>query len=222
VFWDSVHSALKVMTHWETHFVVLEYLLLMLTPVILIFLILKKRHALSIQYFRKLFLPIMEAIAIAVSVLTLFPIILGVGEHVAWNFPLRIMQLSPGGFLALIGSLIALAYLIDVIPQLRTLRSVKTLVLGGVCLIFVRIFLNLLNPVIDIEVMDLVPGFWFICGIIIISGVLAKLGYFVFVSFVNVLGSKFDLREEVAELLILPVIATLGFLPVFVYGAWLA
>ncbi|KPK02812.1 MAG: hypothetical protein AMK71_00965 [Nitrospira bacterium SG8_35_4] len=222
MFWDSVHSALKVMTHWETHFVVLEYLLLMLTPVILIFLILKKRHALSIQYFRKLFLPIMEAIAIAVSVLTLFPIILGVGEHVAWNFPLRIMQLSPGGFLALIGSLIALAYLIDVIPQLRTLRSVKTLVLGGVCLIFVRIFLNLLNPVIDIEVMDLVPGFWFICGIIIISGVLAKLGYFVFVSFVNVLGSKFDLREEVAELLILPVIATLGFLPVFVYGAWLA
>jgi hypothetical protein len=70
--------------------------------------------------------------------------------------------------------------------------------------------------------MDLVPGFWFICGIIIISGVLAKLGYFVFVSFVNVLGTKFDLREEVAELLILPVIATLGFLPVFVYGAWLA
>ena len=213
VFWDSVYAALEVMTHWETHFVVLEYLLLMLTPVIMMFLILKKRHALSIHYFRKLFLPIMEAIAIAVSVLTLFPIILGVGEHVAWNFPLRIMQLSPAGFLALIGSLIILAYLIDIIPQLRKLRSVKTLVLGGVCLIFVRIFLNLLNPVIDLEVMDMVPGFWFICGIIIISGVLAKLGYFVFESFVNVLGSKFNLREEVAELLILPV---------FVYGAWLA
>jgi hypothetical protein len=222
MFWDSVYSALKVMTHWETHFVVLEYLLLMLTPVIIIFLILKNSHALSIQYFRKLFLPIIEAIAIAVSVLTLFPIILGVGENVAWNFPLRIMQLSPGGFLALIGSLIFLAYLIDVVPMLRKLRSVKTLVLGGVCLIFVRIFLGLINPVIDIELMDMVPGFWFICGIIIISGVLAKLGYFVFVSFVNALGTKFDLREEVAELLILPVIATLGFLPVFVYGAWLS
>jgi len=222
MFWDSVYSAFRVMIHWETHFVVLEYLLLMLTPVIILFLVLKKRHALSTQYFRKLFLPLIEAIAIAVSVLTLFPIILGVGESVAWNFPLRIMQLSPGGFLALIGSLIILAYLIDVIPMLRKLRSVKTLVLGGVCLIFVRIFLNLINPVIDIELMDLVPGFWFICGIIIISGVLAKLGYFVFESFVNVLGSKFNLREEVAELLILPVIATLGFLPVFVYGAWLA
>lgn len=222
MFWDALYSALKIMTHWETHFVVLEYLLLMLTPVIIIFLVLKKSHALNIQYFRKLFMPLLEAVAIAVSVLTLFPIILGVGENVAWNFPLRIMQFSPLGFLALIGSLVVLAYLIDVISVLRKLRSVKTLVLGGVCLIFVRIFLNLLNPVIDIEVMDLVPGFWFICGIIIISGVLAKLGYFVFESFVRVLGSKFDLREEVAELLILPVIATLGFLPVFVYGAWLA
>ena len=222
MFWDAVYSALRVMTHWETYFVVLEYLLLMLTPVIIIFLILKKRHALSTRYFRKLFLPIMEAIAIAVFVLTLFPIILGVGESVAWNFPLRIMQLSPGGFLALIGSLIVLAYLIDVIPLLRKLRSVKTLVLGGVCLVFVRIFLNLMNPVMDVEIMDMVPGFWFICGIIIISGVLAKLGYFVFVSFVNTFGTKFNLREEVAELLIIPVIATLGFLPVFVYGAWLA
>jgi hypothetical protein len=210
------------MTHWETHFVIFEYLMLMMAPVIIIFLLLKKNHALSTRYFRKLFLPVLEAIAIAVSVLTLFPIILDVGESVAWNFPLRVMQLSPGGFLSLIGSLIVLAYLIDVIPLLRKLRSVKTLVLGGVCLIFVRIFLHLINPVIDIEVMDLVPGFWFICGIIIISGVLAKLGYFVFVSFVSALGTKFDLREEVAELLILPVIATLGFLPVFVYGAWLA
>lgn len=210
------------MTHWETHFVVFEYLLLMLTPVVIIFLILKKSHALNIHYFRKLFFPLLEALAIAVSVLTLFPIILGVGESVAWSFPLRIMQLSPGGFLALIGSLIVLAYLIDVIPALRRLRSVKTLVLGGVCLMFIRVFLNLVNPVLDIEVMDLVPGFWFICGIIIISGVLAKLGYFVFETFVTVLGNRFNLREEVAELLILPVIATLGFLPVFVYGAWLA
>jgi hypothetical protein len=210
------------MTHWETHFVIFEYLMLMMAPVIIIFLLLKKNHALSTRYFRKLFLPVLEAIAIAVSVLTLFPIILDVGESVAWNFPLRVMQLSPGGFLSLIGSLIVLAYLIDVIPPLRKLRSVKTLVLGGVCLIFVRIFLHLINPVMDIDVMDLVPGFWFICGIIIISGVLAKLGYFVFVSFVSALGTKFDLREEVAELLILPVIATLGFLPVFVYGAWLA
>ena len=62
----------------------------------------------------------------------------------------------------------------------------------------------------------------FVSGIVLSSIVLSKLGHYVFVTFVKVLGSRFDLREEVAELLILPIIATLGFLPLFIYGAWLA
>ena len=84
------------------------------------------------------------------------------------------------------------------------------------------IFMSFINPVIETDLVSFVPGFWFVCGIVAISIVLSKLGHFVFVVFAEVLGNKFDLREEVAELLILPVIATLGFLPVFIYGAWLA
>jgi len=222
VFWDYVYSALKVMTHWEIYLVVLMYLFLMLTPIILTFFILKKRHALCPRFFRKLFFPIVEAIAIAVAVLTVFPIILGLGDDALWGFPVRVMQLSPGGFLGLLGTLIVLAYIIDVIPRLRKLQSFKTLILGGVSLMFVQIFLSIINPIVEIELMSFVPGFWFICGIILISGVLSKLGHFIFVSSARVIGNKFDVREEVAELLILPIITTLGFLPVFIYGAWLA
>ncbi len=222
MFWDSVYSALNVMTHWEIYVVVFAYLFLMLTPVILIFLVLKHNHALSIKYFRKLFLPIFEAIAIAVAVLTLFPIIFGMGDDARWDFPVRVMKLSPGGFMGLLGILMVLAYAIDVIPKLRKLQSFKTLVLGGISLIFVRIFLSFINPILDIDLLGFVPGFWFACGIIAISVVLSKLGHFVFVAFAKVLGNKFGLKEEVAELLILPIIATLGFLPVFIYGAWLS
>jgi hypothetical protein len=222
VFWEYVYSSLQVMTHWDTYLVVSVYLFLMLAPIILIFLILAKKHALSTRYFRKLFLPVFEAIAIAIAVLTLFPIILGLGENALWNFPLKVVKWSPGGFLGLLGVLIVLAYIIDVIPKLRKLQSLKTLVLGGVCLIFVQIFLSFINPAIEFELINFIPGFWFILGVIIISGVLSKLGHFVFVAFARVLGNKFNLKEEVAELLILPVITTLGFLPVFIYGAWLA
>ncbi len=222
MFWDSVYSALNVMTHWEIYVVVFAYLFLMLTPVIIIFLVLKHNHALSIKYFRKLFLPIFEAIAIAVAVLTLFPIIFGMGDDARWDFPVRVMKLSPGGFMGLLGILIVLAYVIDVIPKLRKLQSFKTLVLGGISLIFVQIFLSFINPILDLDLLGFVPGFWFACGIIAISVVLSKLGHFVFVAFAKVLGNKFDLKEEVAELLILPIIATLGFLPVFIYGAWLS
>lgn len=222
MFLDYVYTAFNIMNHWEFHFVVLMYLALLLAPVILIFLILKHNHALSIKYFRKLFLPLFEAIAIAVIILTLFPIIFGMGEEAKWDFPVRIAQLSPGGFVGLMFILIVLAYIIDIIPKLRRLQSFKTLILGGITLIFVRIFMSFINPVIETDFFSFVPGFWFVCGIVAISAVLSKLGHFVFVVFAEVLGNKFDLREEVAELLILPVIATLGFLPVFIYGAWLA
>ena len=222
MFWDSLYTALNNMTHWEFHFVILMYLSLLLAPAILIFLVLKHNHALSIKYFRKLFLPLFEAIAIAVIVLTLFPIIFGMGDDANWDFPVRIMQLSPGGFVGLMLVLIFIAYLIDVVPKLRKLQSFKTLIMGGITLIFVRIFLSFINPVIETDFESFIPGFWFACGIIAISVVLSKLGHFVFEVFAEVLGNKFNLREEVAELLILPVIATLGFLPVFIYGAWLS
>lgn len=210
------------MAHGDTYLVVIAYLLLLLLPIVLIFLFLQKKHALSARYFRRLFLPLLEAFAIAVAVLTLFPIILGMGDKALWGFPLKVMQLAPGGFLGLMGILIVLAYVIDIIPKFRKLQSLKTLVLGGVSLVFVQIFLSLINPIVDVEIMDFVPGFWFICGIIGIGAVISRLGHFVFVSLARVLGNRFDIREEVAELLILPVIAALGFLPVFIYGAWLA
>ena len=221
MFWDSLNSALNVMTHWETHLVVSVYLFSLLIPSILIFAILKKKHALHIKYLRRLFLPILESIAIAVAVLTLFPIIFGLGDDAQWSFPIRAMKLSPGGVLGLVGILLVVAYIIDVIPKLRKLQSIKTLVLGGICLIFTRIFVSFINPVIETDLTSFIPGFWFICGIIATSAVLSKVGHFVFVSFTQVLGNKFNLREDVAELLILPIIATMGFLPVFIYGAWL-
>jgi hypothetical protein len=222
MFLDYVYTALNNMNHWEFHFIVLMYLALLLAPATLIFLILKHNHALSIKYVRRLFLPLFEATAIAVIILTLFPIIFGMGEDAKWDFPVRIAQLSPGGFVGLMFVLIVLAYIIDIIPKLRKLQSFKTLLLGGITLVFVRIFMSFINPVIETDFFSFIPGFWFVCGIVAISVVLSKLGHYVFVVLAEVLGNKFNLREEVAELLILPVIATLGFLPVFIYGAWLA
>ena len=222
MFWDSVHSAMHVMTNWDTYIVVLGYLVLMLAPIVLLFLILHKKHALSTRNFRKLFLPAIEAIAIAGAVLTLFPVMLGMGEKALWGFPIKVMKLFPGGFLGLLGILIILSYLIDIIPKFRRLQSMKTFVLGGVSLVFVQIALNVLNPIVDVELSYFVPGFWFAFGIILTAGIISNLGHFVFVSLARVLGNKFKIREEVAELLILPLITTMGFLPLFIYGAWLS
>jgi hypothetical protein len=194
----------------------------MVMPGIVLLLFLEKKHALHIKYARKLFLPFFEVLAVATAVLMLFPIILGLGEGALWGFPFKVMETSPGGFWSFIGLLLVLAYVIDIIPKFRRFQSFKTLVLGGVSLIFVQICLSYINPVLELELTNFIPGFWFVCGTLFIAAVLSKLGHFVFTTFTNVLGSKFNLKEELAELLILPLIATLGLLPVFIYGAWMA
>lgn len=222
MFWYSVFSALKVMTYWETHVAFLGYLSFLLVPIILVCFIIKKRQGACLKYLKILFLPILEAIAISVFVLTLFPIIFGLGEDASWGFPLKIIKLAPGGFLGLLGILMVVAIIMTFIPKAAKLHPFKTLVLGGISLVFVQIYLSFLNPIIEIGIMDLVPGFWFILGCIFIAGGLSKIGHFISVSVTASLGNKFNLSYGIAELLILPVTALLGFIPVFVYGAWLA
>lgn len=222
MFLDSVISALKVMTYWETHVAAAAYLFLFLAPVTAACIIINKRRGVCIKYLKMLLLPVLEAIAVAAFVLTLFPIILGLGEEARWDFPLRIIKLAPGGFLEFLGILTVLAVLLTVIPKISRLQSIKMLVLGSVSLIFVQIVLSFINPVMELEVMDFVPGFSFLFGIIAISAVLIKLGHYVSGVCASGLGSKYKITEGIAELLILPVTAILGFIPVFVYGAWLA
>lgn len=219
---DSVYSALTVMTYWETHVAVLAYLSVFLVPVFVVCFITKKRQGTCIKYVRTLLLPVVEAIAIAFFILTLFPIILGLGEDAHWGFPVRMLRLSPGGFSGLLGILIFLSVALTFITRLAKLESFKTLVLGCVSLIFVQFFLSYINPVIETDIMDLIPGFWFLFGLTAISGVLSKIGHYMSVFFRNELGSRFNLKEGIAELLFSPVTAILGFIPVFVYGAWLA
>ncbi|MHA1942358.1 MAG: hypothetical protein ACW97P_11665 [Candidatus Hodarchaeales archaeon] len=223
MFWDSFFSALKVLTYWETHVAILEYLSLFLVPTIVACFIMRKKTDECIKYLKILLSPSLEAIAVGIFVLTLFPIILDLGEDAFWFLPLKLMRLSPGGFLGLLGILMALAIVLSVIPKIARMQSFKTLVLGGTCLVLVQICLSFIYPTIgDIELMYLVPGFWFIVGIIVISGVLSKLSHFMSVSFITELRKKFGLQEEVSELMILPITAIFGFIPVFIYGAWLA
>jgi hypothetical protein len=222
MFQDSVISALMVMTYWQTHVAALAYLFLFLAPTIIVCFIIKKRQGACIKYLKMLLLPVLEAIAVAVFVLTLFPIILGLGEDALWGFPLRILKLSPGGFLGLLGILMVLSIALTFITRLAKLESFKTLVLGCISLIFVQIFLSFINPIIEVEIMDLIPGFWFVLGVTAISGALSKLGHYVSVFFATGLGDKFGFKDGVAELLMLPLTPILGFIPVFVYGAWLA
>lgn len=62
------------------------------------------------------------------------------------------------------------------------------------------------------------PGFLFASGLLVIGGILAWLGTLVAAALATAVES---VAEGFGQLLMIPIAAIFGFIPVFMYGAWL-
>jgi hypothetical protein len=112
-----------------------------------------------------LVMPALQVVAIAVFVLTLAPIIFGLGEDAAWSFPWKVITVAPGLFLKLVVILVVSAIVLAFVPLLGQLQSLQTLVLGGIALVFALGILTSGNPELVSGELDFTPGFWFTVGL---------------------------------------------------------
>lgn len=219
-------AGLKVLTYWETYVAGLEYLAIFFIPMAIVGMIMEKSEGggaavgcLS-MLLSMLLLPVLQVAAIAVFVLTLAPIIFGFAEDAAWSFPWKILTMAPGAFFKLVGVLVVAAIVLAFIPILGQLNSLQTLVLGGIALMFVLGILDSVNPGIVRGRVDFVPGFWFSVGLLVIGGVMSRVGMMVAALILTLMA-----KEGIGQLLMFPIGfpigAIFGFIPVFMYGAWL-
>jgi len=220
MFWDSVVAGLAVLTYWETYVAVAEYLAIFMLPTVAAGLVMEKNPNSEggIGCLSMLLLPVLQVAAIAVFTLTLSPIIFGLAHDASWGFPWRVLALAPGTFFRLVGVLVAASIGLAFVPFLGQLQSLQTLVLGGLSFTFVLRLASTLNPSIGVERVDLIPSFWFTVGILIISAVLSRVGTVTAALVATALDQE---NEGFMQLLIFPVAAMFGFIPVFIYGAWL-
>jgi hypothetical protein len=220
MFWDSVVAGLTVLTYWETYVAVLEYLAIFMLPTIAAGFVVEKNPSAEggIGCLSMLLLPVLQVAAIAVFTLTLAPIIFGLAHDASWGFPWRVIVLAPGAFFRLVGVLVVASIGLAFIPFLGQLQSLQTLVLGGLSLTFVLKLVGAINPSVGIERVDLIPNFWFTSGILIISAVLSRVGIVVAALVATIFEAE---NKGFTQLLIFPVAAMFGFIPVFIYGAWL-
>lgn len=220
MFWDSVVGGLKVLTYWETYVAGLEYLVIFMGPMMLLGLAMGKggEKGGAIGCFGMLILPVFQVAAIAVFVLTLAPIIFGLSEDAAWSFPWKVITLAPGLFFKLVGVLVVAAILLAFVPLLGQLKSLQTLVLGGIALVFVLGILKSVNPELVTDKLDVTPSFWFTAGLLIIGAVMAWVGIMVAALLATAVEGA---TEGLGQMLMFPVAAIFGFIPVFMYGAWL-
>jgi ABC-type Na+ efflux pump permease subunit len=118
----------------------------------------------------------------------------------------------------LVGAMLVAAIVMAFIPILGQLNSLHTLVLGGIALVFVLSIFESLNPGSVPDRVDFVPGFWFFVGLLAISGVTSWLAMMI----IGLVASSFETVEEgIGQMMMFPLGAIFGFLPVFMYGSWL-
>lgn len=220
MFWDSFLAGLKVLTYWETYAAALVYILVFLIPVLIAAMIVKnageerkKQSSLSM-----LIVPILEVTALAVFMLTLAPIIFGFGEDASWDMIWTAARSTPDTFLQFEGILIVIAIVLAFIPFFTLLKPFQTFVLGGVAMTFVLELLRASNPEWVVGPVEFLPDIWFAIGLFLIGGFISVAGLVL----ETILTHSFELgREGIGQLILTPVMTVFGFIPVFIYGAWI-
>lgn len=220
MFWDSVVAGLKVLTYWETYVAGLEYLAIFFIPMVIVGMVMEKREGAAgyAGCLSMILLPVVQVAALAVMIITLAPIIFGFAEDAAWSFPWQLIVMAPGAFFKLVGVLVVAAIVLAFIPILGRLQSLQTLVLGGIALMFVLGILDSVNPGIVKGRVDFIPGFWFSVGLIVVGGIMSWIGMIVAALAVTALELA---QEGIGQIVMFAIAAIFGFIPVFMYGAWL-
>ncbi|MGP0566279.1 MULTISPECIES: hypothetical protein [unclassified Nitrospina] len=220
MFWESVFGGLKILTYWETYVAGLEYLLIIFLPLLLVTLIMEKNEGVggAIGCLTMIFLPILQVFAVAVFILTLAPIIFGFSDDVIWSFPWKVINLATWPFIKFIGILIIVSIVFAMIPLIGRIQSLHTLVIGGVALIYVLGLYQNIYPSLVNGPLVFFPGIWFLIGLLVLGVILGWVGIMVVAALVMVVMKG---EENGMEIVMFPIGAIFGFIPVFIYGAWL-
>ena len=215
MFWDTMISGLGVLTYWETYVTALLYLVIFMGPLILVGIAMERAEGTAslIGCLMMLVMPVLQTFALVVFVLTLSPIILGLKPDAAWTLPWMLTAAVPGSMAKMVGILFLVAVGISFIPLLGQWHSLHTAVLGSLALAFVLAMIEKANPGVVTGRVVLWPGFWFFLGLVVVGGVMAWVGMLLAALLSTALG--------VGQLLLFPVGAVFGFIPVFMYGAYL-
>jgi len=219
MFQDSVIAGLKVLTYWETYIAGLEYLAIYIVPMVVLAKVMEKRgNGAGLRYLGMLLIPLTQVAALVVFILTLATIIFGFTEEASWGFPWNVIMMAPVAFFILVSALVIASFILSLIPLFGRLHSLQTLVLGGMALIFVLSTFDSVNPGGARVPVNLIPGVWFTVGLVVFGGFMSWVG--TMVSEKILASIKFS-EERTGKLIMIPISAIFGFIPLFMYGAWL-
>jgi len=219
MFWDAVANGLKVLLHWQTYLVGIIYIVISFLPFIVMAFagnrwdnIIDKGGCLTM-----LILHVLQVLAVFISVCTLFPIMLGRSEA-GWSIPWMLLVSIPGRILIILAVMLVIPVVGAFIPILGRANSFIMFIMGGVVVVFLTIIIDRSNPGLGIRNIEIIPGFFTIIGFFIVYGVAACVGMLASTAAVTLLLKD---REDLGQLVLGALGQVFGFIPIFIYGAWI-
>lgn len=219
MFWQSVFNGLGVLLHWQTYLVALMYIIISFLPFLAIMLAGDKSDELMTKggCLVMLIQPLFQALAVFISVCTLFPLMLGSTEA-AWSLPWMLIITEPGRTLIILVIMLVLSFIGAFMPILGRANSFIMFIMGGAVLVFLTLAIHEVHPELGIRNIELIPGWLTIIGIVIVSGISSWLGILATAAIVTVL---FRDKEGISQLIMMPLGSVFGFIPIFIYAAWI-
>jgi hypothetical protein len=220
MFWDSVTSGLSVLLHWQTYAAAGLFLALSMGPMALIGIVAMKSERAGglVGCLSMLVMPFFQVFALVVFVLTMSPILLGLSDQAAWSLPWVLTVREPWLVSKFVGMLLIAALVLAFIPILGSVTSLHTLLLGSFALALVVGLLGPSNPQLAAKDVAFWPGAWFVVGLVVVGSALGWIGMLC-AGLVSV--AVDGLAEGLGQLVAFRLAAIFGFIPLFIYAAWL-
>jgi len=215
MFWTSVGDGLKVLLYWETYVLGLIYLIFAYIPFFPMMFSKEKSEFPRGSCLAMILQPFFMSLGAIIYIMSLFPIIIGISGDASWSLPWLTIVNTPLFVLLIVVVIVVLSLLTAFIPLIGQMDSFATLVMGGTVVIFTVV----ISPSLGLKNVDIIPGLFTTLGILVISFISFILGLLV----ASPLATLINLGEEegVGSLLMTPLGSAFGFIPVFIYGAWI-
>jgi len=217
----AVINGMKVLLHWQTYAIAIVYFVISFLPVIGDMLATTSDSYLRMtkgSLLAMLVQPFFQSLGVFISVCTLSPIILFGQSEAAWSLPWWLIVNVPGRILILLVVMLGASLAGALLPVIGRANSFIMLIMGCAVFSFLTKIGHQINPELNITGVQILPGFTTAVGILIISG---------FTTWLGIVGSALAVtlllgeKNRIGELIMIPLGTCFGFIPIFIYGAWL-
>jgi hypothetical protein len=218
MFWKCICVGLGVLLHWQTYAAALLFLSFSLASKHLSDAInlASGETSARTRSIARLVRELGQVVGITIFVSIMCPVMLGLSMHGAWSLPCSDMQCCKDGAQSF-ATILLIAVVLSRIPILGS-PSIFTFIVGAITLVFTMERLYGQATIPSLRSIHLWPGMSFMVALLLVGTALTWLGTMLAVAPSVIMRGR---AERIGKMLAYPFAASFGFIPLFIYCAWL-